>query len=159
MPGADTEQLRIRMGEMESVFAVRGDIQTWTPEILALIDEAFVKNFVQEDGEPVPSLFFPKSAATLNIFTTYCSDVDSVLKAHPSWAPPYAREYFSYYTVWQMRGWGFPMPLGTASVVGVLNQMCKKVKTGISEVSTSRPGDAHHASCFSDADGRDHDGR
>jgi hypothetical protein len=120
---------------MEDAFAKAGDLSSWTPNLLDEIDRCFEKNYLSQGGEPVPYLFFPRSADNLNKFMTYCSEVDEVLRKHSQESPPWAREYFAYYSIWQMRGWGFPVPLGTKSVVGVLDLMVSTVKKGFSEVS------------------------
>jgi len=91
-------------------------------------------NYLNEDGDPIPCLFFPHNVDNLNRFMGYCNDVDLALRTHSQSAPPYAREYFMYYTIWQMRGWRFPVPLGTASVVGALEKMTTKLSRGFSEV-------------------------
>ena len=134
-PNADKAAIRESLQEMEVTFRQPGDLSSWTPELLDNIDDCFVNNYLDKNGDPVPCLFFPDNPDNLNTFRTYCSDVDDVLRLHTESAPTYAREYFSYYTIWQMRGWSFPVPLGTASVVGVLNKMAMQVREGFSEVS------------------------
>jgi hypothetical protein len=137
-PANDTDELRNSLKEMETAFDGQGNLSSWTPEILRMIDKAFVDNYTTPEGEPVSFLFFPNNVSNLNKFSTYCGEVDRALRANLDLAPIYAREYFSYYSLWQMRGLPFPMPLGTASVVDALNKMSRKVKTGFSEVSTPR---------------------
>jgi|HubBroStandDraft_1064217.scaffolds.fasta_scaffold185537_2 hypothetical protein len=127
--------LRANLNGMEQAFQNPGELSSWSPDMLHKIDQVFVKNYLDEDGEPVASLFFPNSADNLNRFMTYCNEVDHELRMEPESAPRYAREYFLYFSIWQMRGWSFPVPLGTASVVGVLAKMAKRVKNGFSEVS------------------------
>jgi hypothetical protein len=111
-------------------------LAAWSPEVLDLIDKVFIRNYVQNDGEPVPSLFFPKNRDNLNRFMTYCNNVDNMLQTLEDKSPLYACEYFAYYSIWQMRGWSFPVPLGTTSVVDILYKMLKRLKVGFSEVST-----------------------
>lgn len=135
-PNGDTPELRDSLEAMETEFQNPGDLAAWSPEVLDLIDKAFVKNYIQEDGEPVPSLFFPKSGDNLNRFMTYCNDVDNAIRTLEDMSPVHAREYFAYYSLWQMRGWSFPIPLGTASVVDILHRMLNGLKAGFTEVST-----------------------
>jgi len=120
---------------MEDAFRPRGNLSSWDPEVLDKIDQCFVKHYVGEDKEAIPCLFFPNSAENINAFMSYCRDVHQVLRMHSQSAPKYAREYFLYFTIWQVRGWRFPVPLGTASVVNVLNKMATKLRRGILEVS------------------------
>lgn len=130
----DIVALRGKLQGMEDAFRKKGNLSSWTPELLDKIDECFVKNYVGEDGDAVPCLFFPDSVDNLNLYVSYCSDVDRALRIHSESAPQYAREYFSYFTIWQLQGFRFPMPLGTKSVVGVLNKMAKKLTKGFAEV-------------------------
>src|SRR5882762_5722028 len=103
--------LRAELAEMEKAFQGRGDLGKWTPEVLKKIDEIFVKHY--KIGEEVsPMLFFPDCGENYNKFLEYCDEVDQVLRLNASGAPPYAREYFAYYSIWQMRGFRFPVPLG-----------------------------------------------
>jgi hypothetical protein len=134
-PNGDTDALRSSLKGMEDAFRTPGDLSLWTPELLDDIDDCFIKNYMDLDGEPVACLFFPDSAENLNIFMSYCSDVDVVLRRHSELVPRYAREYFAYYSIWEMRGWQFPVPLGTQSVIGLLNKMVRKMEKGFSEVS------------------------
>ncbi len=134
-PDSDQAALRSKLQGMEVSFRSRGDLSSWTPELLDEIDACFVKNYIGEDGEAVPCLFFPDSPDNLNLYISYCSGVDHALRTHFESAPRYARAYFSYYSVWQMRGFKFPVPLGTKSVVDALNKMAKKLTKGFSEVS------------------------
>ena len=120
---------------MENAFEMPGDLSSWTSQLLDEIDRCFVKNYVAEDGVPVPYLFFPNCAENLNRYIDYYEEVDRVFRMHSRTAPKYAREYFAYYSIWQMRQWPFPVPLGTKSVVGILNDMARSVTVGFSEVS------------------------
>ena len=147
----DLDNVRSSLQEMEDAFSTSGDLLSWTPELLDDIDHCFCRTYLEPDGEPIPSLFFPDSVDNLNAFATYCGDVDEAIRKHSETAPRYAREYFLYYSIWQMRPWGFPLPLGTASVVGVLNSMVTDMKKGFSEVSslslicaTPSPLDIYH---------------
>jgi hypothetical protein len=131
----DGDDLRNTLADMEKAFKKLGDLSSWSSELLNDIDAAFVKNYLDQDGESA-SLFFPHDMDNFNRFRHYCTDVDEALRKHAASAPPYAREYFAYYSIWQMREWKFPMPLGTASVVISLNNMLNKMKNGFAEVST-----------------------
>lgn len=135
MEEGDMKELRMSIKEMEDAFRNPGHLSSWNPQLLGEIDRCFVNNYVGDDGEPVPSLFFPDSPDNMNRFMKYCSDVDLALRTSSETAPRYAREYFMFYSIWQNRPWGFPMPLGTASVVGILHKMTKAVESGFSEVS------------------------
>ncbi|KAI0261575.1 hypothetical protein BGY98DRAFT_1104417, partial [Russula aff. rugulosa BPL654] len=130
----DATELQESLKGMEKAFEKTGDLSSWSPELMHDIDQAFVKSYMDENGEAAAHLFFPDSAKNINAFAAYCTNVDKALRKHAKTAPPYAHEYFIYYSIWQMRGWRFPVPLGTASVVGVLNKMLKQVKNGFSEV-------------------------
>lgn len=136
----DATELQESLKGMEKAFEKTGDLSSWSPELMHDIDQAFVKSYMDENGEAAAHLFFPDSAKNINAFAAYCTNVDKALRKHAETAPPYAHEYFIYYSIWQMRGWRFPVPLGTASVVGVLNKMLKQVKNGFSEVSASVVG-------------------
>jgi hypothetical protein len=136
----EAKNLRDSLQGMETAFKESGDLSSWSPELMHDIDEAFLKNYTTTTSkgvEAIACLFYPNSSDNMNIFVTYCADVDQVLRKHAETAPPYAREYFTYYCIWQMRGWRFPVPLGTASVVGVLHRKLKQVTHGFQEVSTT----------------------
>jgi hypothetical protein len=68
---------------MEDAFQKQWELSSWTPKLLGEIDLCFVRNYVGEDGEPVVCLFFPDSVENLNLFVTYCSEVDHALRMHP----------------------------------------------------------------------------
>jgi hypothetical protein len=131
----EKDALRTSLEGMKEAFRKPGDLSSWTPDVLQKIDQCFVKNYLGANEEPIPCLFFPDSPDNLKIFITYCHEVDDVLRRHTASAPKHARVYFAYYSIWQMQGWQFPVPLGTASVVGILNKMAKDMKRGFSEVS------------------------
>ena|ERR1700761_889009 len=134
-PGSDKTTLQNQLRGMERIFIEeRGNLALWKPEVLSAIDECFVRHYMLE-GDPHASLFAPDNADNLNLFRLYVNDVDKVLRVHSSAAPRYARSYFAFYSIWQMQGFRFPMPLGTASVIEALNKILLKVKQGFSEVS------------------------
>ena len=128
------KEVRAEFKEMEKAFCGRGNLENWSAEVLEKIDECFVNRY--KDGDmPISTLFFPGNENdSYDVFLQYCGDVDQVLRLNGSGAPKYAREYFAYYCVWQMRGFSFPVPLGTASVVEVLHDMARLVPLGFSEV-------------------------
>ena len=134
-PDKDMDALRTRLQGMEDAFHKQGNLSSWSPDLLDEINACFLKNYVEEDGRPVPCLFFPDSPDNLNLYASYCSGVDHALRKHSFSAPRYAREYFAYYSIWKMRGFPFPVPLRTKSVVGILNDMAKKLTKGFCEVS------------------------
>jgi hypothetical protein len=134
----DLVELRESLVGMEDTFGNTGDLSSWSPELLNDIDKCFLKNYINMDGQPVSYLFFPRCPKNLNSYMDYCSEVDEALRMHSESVPPYAREYFLYHSIWQMRNWPFPVPLGTKSVVGALNVMATNVTKGFSEVCRAR---------------------
>lgn len=140
-PSDVTDEVRSALAKMEAAFVKTGNLSFWSREVLDEIDAAFVRHYLDEDREPIPELYFPQSMKNLNQFELYCSDVDKALRRAQDGAPPFAREYFLYYSMWAMRGFKFPVPLGTVSVVGVMQNMLKRVKMGIQEVSENAQGD------------------
>jgi hypothetical protein len=131
---------------MEDAFNVRGDLSSWSPEVLDAIDACFTANYLESNGDPSPFLFFPDNVNNLNQFTAYCTAVDHALRSHANSAPKHACEYFAYYSVWQMRNFRFPVPLGTKSVVGALNGIATSLRNGFIEVRRS----CHDAPLLSD---------
>jgi hypothetical protein len=130
----DDTALRAEMKGMEAAFEGRGNLENWSADVLEMIDDCFKKHYMVGEN-PSPSLFFPKSDENVDKFQEYCDDVDQVLRMNPKDAPRYAREYFAYYSIWQMRDFRFPVPLGTATAVEVLHNMVSRVRTGFTEVS------------------------
>jgi hypothetical protein len=128
------EPLLETMAEMEKAFQGFGQLDDWDFEVLMEIDKCFVESYMEND-EPAPYLFIPDNMENLNAFTKYCDDVDQVLRTNSDKVPKYAREYFAYYTIWEMRGYGFPVPLGTRSVVLCLDKILGTVPRGLTEVS------------------------
>ena len=127
--------LRNKLAEMEKVFhSGRGDLGQWDPSMLNEIDECFLKNYTK-DNKLDTCLFFPESKGNLAKFRSYCDGVDQILRTKEGGVPKYAREYFAYYTIWQMRGFKFPVPLGTATTIESLEMICTNVSLGLVEVS------------------------
>ncbi|KAH9023469.1 hypothetical protein EDB84DRAFT_1440954 [Lactarius hengduanensis] len=135
---AGLEEADKTLSDMTDAFKGRGDASSWNEELLAKIDECFVRNYKDKDDPAAPfcdSLFFPDSD-NHNRFTKYQLDVDKVLQEESHVAPRYAREYSSYYAlIWQLKGRTFPVPLGTASVIDVVHQLATKYRRGLSEYS------------------------
>jgi hypothetical protein len=132
---ADREALREGLRGIEKAFNQRGNLSDWSPEVLDEIDLCFMRHYMP-NGEPNACLFLPNNAENLNLFTAYFNDVDQVLRVHSRKAPRYAREYFTFFSIWHIQSYRFPMPLGTASVVGALNMILKKITRGFTEVGT-----------------------
>jgi hypothetical protein len=123
------------LDDMEKVFMRgRGSLEQWTPEVLEAIDKCFRTLFMSGE-EPVAHLFFPYDDRGIELFNEYCDAVDGVLQANADKIPPYAREYFAYFTIWEKRDYAFPVPLGTASVIECLHKMASRVCKGMIEVS------------------------
>ena len=132
------EDIQGRPSNMATAFEGRADANTWSDELLGKIDDCFVEYFY-EGGAPCSFLFFPACPQYLNRFSGYRNDVDRILRENPDLAPPYAREYFAYAMIWQLHGYKFPMPLGTASVIEAVHVLATRFCRGVCEVSTSLP--------------------
>lgn len=127
--------LKAELKEMDDTYlSGRGDLDVWTPEIMAEIDEAFVNNFM-DSLEPLDFLFFPNSPEYLNTFGVYFQAVDDILVRHQDALLKYCREYLTYYTIWEMRCYKFPIPISTASVVECLHKIAMQRRKGFIEVS------------------------
>ena len=129
----------------------KGDLQLWTPKVLAAIDKCFVDIYMVDD-EPSPNLFSVRGSTENNIealdaFREYYDTVDDILVKHKSTVPPYAREYFALYSMSAMHNFSFPVPLVTASVVECLNKILSGSRKGLIEVSTSNLNGGHPGSC------------
>jgi len=135
--GSDEEEdaLKLSLTEMEAEFRRgRGSLaDDFSPEILAAIDKCFVDIFLVEE-EPVKTLFYPNSGDGLDLFIKYFDEVDLIFQSFEG-VPMYAREYFAFFSIWQMQpNVYFPLPLGTASVVSTLHKMMGRVRRGMTEV-------------------------
>jgi hypothetical protein len=131
----EREEVLSSLNDMEKVFMRgRGNLEQWTPEVLDAIDKCFRLLFMS-GGEPIAQLFFPYDDQGIALFNEYCEAVDAVLLANANKIPPYAREYFAYFTIWEKRDYAFPVPLGTASVIECLHKMACRVRKGMIEVS------------------------
>ncbi len=131
----DPKAAQAKLAQTAESFKGRGDARSWTEALLGKIDKCFLDNYCDSAGDPCDSLFFPNNADNFNRFTRYCSDVDKVFQEQAVDAPPYAREYFSYAMIWKIHGYKFPIPLGTASVIGAFHHLATKYKDGLREVS------------------------
>ncbi|KAH9048595.1 hypothetical protein EDB83DRAFT_2522862 [Lactarius deliciosus] len=139
---AGLEEADNTLSVMRDAFKGRGDTSSWNEELLAKIDECFVRNYKDKDDPTAPfcdSLFFPNSD-NYNRFTKYQLDVNKVLQEGSHVAPRHAREYFSYYAlIWQLKGNTFPVPLGTASVINAVHQLATRYRRGLSERALNDP--------------------
>jgi hypothetical protein len=132
---SDKAILKGKLSEIERIFRGCGDMSKWNEELLAKINAQFVKRYLDDTGQPHDHLFFPNNPENLNTFTQYYQDIDHLLTMHPDLAPKYAREYFSYYAIWEMQGYAFPMPLGTARIVKTLDKLAARYSCGFCEMS------------------------
>ena len=123
-----------KLATMEKAFEERGDPRAWDPTILEQIDECFKKNFFHS-GTAVDSLFFPEDADNINRFARYCTDVKIILRDNYKAVPRHAQTYFAYSMLWRQRGYKFPMPLGTATVIQEVHNFATKYRLGLAEVS------------------------
>ena len=129
--------LKAELKEMDEAYlSGRGNLDVWTPEIMDEIDKAFVDNFM-EDKEPLDFLFFPNSPEYLNAYDVYLQAVDDIFVKHQDTLPKYCREYLTYYSIWEMRGYRFPVPIGTASAVECLHKIASQRRKGFIEVSAT----------------------
>ncbi|KAN0128163.1 hypothetical protein V8E53_014015 [Lactarius tabidus] len=131
-PLGDIDKAVENLEGMKKAFDGRGDPRKWTPELLNEIDECFVNNYY-DNGSVCNSLFIPDNEDNICRFERYCSDVDKVLTDNHATAPPFAREYFAYATIWKVHGRAFPIPLGTASVILAVHQLLRKHELGLTE--------------------------
>ncbi|KAH9983733.1 hypothetical protein BJV77DRAFT_1072649 [Russula vinacea] len=100
-------------------------------KLLGKIDECFVKHYM-DAGKLVDSLFTPDFPDNFNQFVKYCANVDEVLAASAN-TLRFSREYFTFYSIWQLRGYSFPVLLRTALVVDALNKISMKLQNGFVE--------------------------
>jgi len=126
-------ELRTTLALMATAFRGRGNVRLWDYRLLEKLDKCFKDNYDGPAGL-ARSLFFPESADNQNRFSSYCVDIDRVFQENSAIAPPYAREYFAFYSIWQMQGLQFPLPLGTASVIDALDKLLTKYRHGVCEV-------------------------
>lgn len=122
-----------RLAPMVSCYKQRGDISTWDESVLAEIDNVFCKHFMI-GGRPAKHFLFPGNDDNDNNFTDYCDQVDQILIKNNSKVPPYARQYFAYFSMWRLHKHAFPIPLGTSTVVFAVNELLNKYTRGVTEV-------------------------
>lgn len=133
-PDADKEELLKRLSVMKDPWQKRGDIRLWQESALNKLDECFEENYMC--GEAVSPWFYrPNSEANLEHSETYYAGVDRILTAHSDAVPPYARDWFVYYSIWEVHGYAFPMPLGTSKVIEAVEKLAVSYHAGIVEVS------------------------
>lgn len=128
--GEILKQLKV----MEAPFRKRGNPKLWDSEVLDLIDGCFAEHFMFE-GNIAEWLFLPNSEENQAHFMHYCGGVDIILATYPDKVPPHSREWFAYYSLWQVHGYAFPMPLGTSQVIAALESILRGYKSGFVEVS------------------------
>jgi hypothetical protein len=139
----DRPAAREAFADMRAVYmSGRGDVSQWTPEVLDDIDECFVKHFM-EDGEPIPSLFYPHDEGALLRYGEYVTAVETVMDKHSTTLPRYAKEYMSYYLAFDRDVTPFPIPVGTASVILCLHKLADRVRKGFIEVSLWHSKERH----------------
>lgn len=128
------KEIKDSLSEMDKIYVSgQGDLQKWKYELLDAIDDLFVKHFMSS-GEPVEFLFSTNCFEYLNKYKKYRTEVGDLLVDPKYKAPKFAREYFLYSTIWEMRGFKFPVPLGTKSVFECLNKLASARRRGIEEV-------------------------
>jgi hypothetical protein len=57
----DATELQKSLKGMEKAFKKTDDLFLWSPELMHDIDQAFVKSYMDENGEAAAYLFFPDS--------------------------------------------------------------------------------------------------
>jgi len=133
-PKSDKEALRGQLAGMVTAFEGRGDVGEWDLEILDRIDQCFEEHFTSE-GTAESWVFMPDDDRNLGRYAKYCGEVDRILLTYSDAVPKYARDYFAFYSIWEVQGYAFPMPLGTSKVVSVLAQLLERYQPGVIEVS------------------------
>ena len=133
-PNSDKTVLDERLEGMKKAFQTRGSLKQWDEDVLEEIDGQFAQHYMQ--GEKVALwLFHPEDRQNNEAFMKYCAGVDRVLRAHTDTVPKYAREYFTFYSIWQYHGHQFPVPLGTQKVVRAMEILLDLYRPGVIEVS------------------------
>ena len=128
-------KLMERLKPMNQAFLKeRGDLNAWPLDVLDDIDECFLQAFAS-DTQPADYLFYVNSTKALEQFQDYCENVEQVLLRNKKRLPKFVVEYFTYYSIWRMQGYDFPVPLPTRSVISCLTTILDAVETGFIEVS------------------------
>jgi hypothetical protein len=130
----DKDELRSRLSGMAQAFQGRGDLKEWSNSVLDEIDASFVRHYMAQD-KATDCLFLPNSADNLKAHQGYCIDVDRILAKSRGNVPQYAREYFTYSSIWEVHGYAFPMPLGTKTVIDAMAGILQEMRSGVIEVS------------------------
>ena len=128
------EELTKELKGMVVAFRGRGPLKKWDTGALDAIDACFEECFMT-DGQASPWAFVPKSEANLGKYVEYCDKVDRVLVKFTGKVPVYARDWFAFYSLWEVQGYVFPMPLGTSKVISAMAGILKYVADGVVEVS------------------------
>ena len=131
---ADKDELRGLLSGMKGAFQKRGDLSKWGAGVLDHIDECFREHFMI-DREASDWVFYPKNGMNLGKAERYYAGVDRILSTYSEIVPRYARDWFAYFSIWEEQGYAFPMPVGTCSVVGVVEKYAREYSSGIVEVS------------------------
>jgi hypothetical protein len=127
-------ELKGQLGEMSTAFQGRGDLTNWPTDALNEIDGCFLECFMT-NGQVSPWAFVPGNEKYLIKFVEYCDKVDRVLVKFTGEVPVYAREWFAFYSIWEVHGYAFPMPLGTSSVISAMAGILGCMEDGVVEVS------------------------
>lgn len=124
-PLSDKEELWQKLEGMAEAFQGCGDVSEWQYKILDGIDKCFVNEYMK-NNEILMLLFVPNSAGNLNQFSVYYDAADQQLRIKEKGRPQYAQEYFTYFSIWQVQGYAFPVPLGMQSIVQAVNMLAKE---------------------------------
>lgn len=130
---SDKDALRERLSGMATSFRGRGNVTQWRTIVLEKIDECFEQHFMSS-GAVYTWVFVPDNAQYLNAYARYCAGVDRILSTYSHQVPRHARDYFAYYSIWEVQGYAFPMPLGTSKVVSALETTLNEYRDGVIEV-------------------------
>jgi hypothetical protein len=132
--GSDKDKLHEKLQGMKEAFQDRGDVKQWSNEVLDQIDKCFIEHFMDSE-QLLPVAFTPGNVEGINRFLKYYDQVDNILRVSRGKVPEYAREYFAYFSMWEVQGFAFPMPLGTRSVIHCVNMLLTDYERGFKEVS------------------------
>jgi hypothetical protein len=134
--GVDKKKLRDELSRsgIAQAFRGRGRLDKWPVNVLNSIDDCFEKHFMVQEGISGWA-FVQNSGKNLDAFTEYCTGVDRILATYSDTVPRYAREWFAYYSIWEVQGYAFPMPLGTSKVIRMVEGLLSVYRDGVNEVS------------------------
>ena len=135
-PDCDKKELLKQLGVMKGPFRKRGDVKLWHGNLLEAIDTAFEEIFLPDGEEKIPEWFLhPHSNKYLDESSNYFVAVDRLLAKYSDLAPRYARDWFVYYSIWEVHGYKFPMPLVTSKVAAAVERLAQEFRSGMIEVS------------------------